>query len=207
MDWWLFVLGLIAGILLTIFVDYISRSLYDYYRRPILDIPESPTARRWVMPADIEFYEKPCYRSAEEAIPSKVWAVLYRLRIDNIGKSPANHVQGTLEFWPGEHRICWYEGKSANIIINAHDHSFLDVFAAPENKSNPIVVPTEHGWPGYCLDDPKTSIVHPFECRLRVTAANCKPLILRLSIDPTKEFKLVEIHKMNPSDLVPPKGM
>lgn len=197
MDWWLFSIGLIAGILLTIAVDLASRWLYDNYRRPILDIPKFEMARIWTLEAHIDAYETEYFRPPDKGIPSKIPAIVYRLKIYNKGRSPANHIQGTLESGLGEHRLCWYEGTTANTIINAHDYCYLELYAVSHHKSNTLIIPTEHGWLSYRHDP--TSMTYkdrPYiQWQLRVTAANCEPLLFTLGIDPEQQYRLVAIDK------------
>lgn len=115
-----------------------------------------------------------------------VTVTAYRFKVSNHGGSAAEHAAGTLEFDSTERRICWYEGNVPYTTINAHDHSYLDVYGVILNPQNgpttDIVMPTEHGWDNL---DPR-ALTAPLEVSLRVTAANALPQTTRFSIDPTQ---------------------
>ena len=110
----------------------------------------------------------------------------YRFKVVNRGRRAAENVHGTLEFTVGgskrERRVCWYEGTDrASIIINAHDHTFLDVYGVLTPPSTPVdvVMPTERDW----NDLPAMRLGGPLKVRIRITAKNAKREFFDFSIN------------------------
>jgi hypothetical protein len=184
-----FALGIASGIGLNL----LARFLFRRWIRPIIDVP---THEKDVW-QDVDTHAKilvskqrdgSLYFAENQTHPNSVTSKrelirAYRLKVKNRGKSAAENVAGTLEFKPqGERRICWYEGNRPTIILNARDHSFLDVYGVLVRHSGYVCMPTENGWDDlYAI-----SLKGKIEIGLRITAKNAEAQRVRFEIDPNK---------------------
>lgn len=191
------------GLLLGILADTTGRLIVRRIYRPILTYPQDSELNIWPVYSTMELYP-PGTSDTANIIPDHRQGIVWRIQIRNKGKSAALNVQGTLELKQDkpkkshEQRICWYEqGNRSSITLNDGDHSFLDLFGVVGNDifAGTVAIPMEHGWrsPLY------PTLVNGKEIwRLRVTAANCKRLLLEFNIDPSEDYKPVNIRVISP---------
>ncbi|MHC1635963.1 MAG: hypothetical protein ACXQTS_05015, partial [Candidatus Methanospirareceae archaeon] len=112
--------------------------------------------------------------------------LVYRFKVKNKGKTAAENVRGTVEFpekegFTKERRICWYEGNTASLTINANDHSYLDVYGVVLDEPNTICFPTEGGWKKLS-EGSKVRLEKDLKIKIRVTAGNAKPIYKEYTI-------------------------
>jgi len=179
-DPFLFGLGIFVGLV----IDLIGRFSFESRYRPKLSVDFDglwPVQTQATVPS-----RRVAGLPTHGPINQPFLVDAYRFKVVNQGRRAAENVHGTLEFTIGgnnlERRVCWYEGiDRAAIDINAHDHTFLDVYGVlnPGNTPVDVVMPTEHDW----NDLPALRLVAPLKVRIRVTAKNAKPEYLDFSID------------------------
>lgn len=176
-----FAIGILAGVL----IDVLARALVRWWNQPILKCPNDTDRLR-----DFEITVVD-YRSGSIGLERQRVAV-WRLKVRNEGRSAAVNVRGTIipvyvgEREGPEQRIPWYEPPRQAITLNREDHSYLDLYGVrveAAGVTREICMPNEEGWgavgrPIYGFPAEKMP-----RFRLRITARNCKPLLLEFKID------------------------
>lgn len=182
-----FAIGIVGGI----FIDIGGRLFIDFVQRPILRFRRNEEhAMRKVM------YEEEVYLDPEEFNTLVIEGHL--VRIDNTGRRAAQNVRATIESTNGERDVCWSGERKESTTINAGDHSYVVVYGVL-GDSNPsqseIVLPFQDKWV-YDFSY-TTELKKQATWRLRVSAANCGPLVLRLTIDPHNNCELLNAEAAN----------
>ncbi len=180
-----FAVGVVVGLL----IEFGGTFFFDWYRKPNLAVGLEGLCP--VISGATTLVAIPGLPAYAVGATQRVSVLVYRFRVNNSGRRAAENAAGTLEFDNVERRVCWYEGNTPTITINARDHSYLDVYGvvlnAQNNPTNDIVMPTERGWTGL----PTRALTAPLRVSLRITAANGGQTKTEFCIDPAQQCRPV----------------
>lgn len=114
---------------------------------------------------------------------------VYRIIIQNKGRSAAKNCKGYIVIGEGKERVCWtVPAERPNATINARDDERIDFCAFYRNGEGtvPIVIaPTEEGW-----------LSHPDDCRDLKEIKKCKVLITADNASPIEADIVINEKKM-----------